>query len=502
MPIMDEKVNAMRKMFVFVFLILFAGILVSCGSDTEVDEEAKAERKTNAEAEGTSMLSDDEAKELTIETLQHIEDNMSDLSEMDQTKEWYEVDWSDPESNQEVYDKGLAKTKDVLQPYIDDAILEELSIFYVTYYFNILEGMPNNSGDVGVRFEVIDQQEDFFNVSYLILEDVAKYLNPGTFEMRFLKDDGTWKLEEQSFISAEEQPLHVTIEDIKEDAALYQEDGEDAEVNKIDEVTVEGATYIVYEVDDYISARNVETSEINHELAEKYMESDGAPLEGEMNANNEENDKVNEEDDLADDAEATFYSNYEDYETESMHETNELVGISASYPKLGIDNIDHELVQMADDVYADFLSQKQEMEEIAEAYDMQLSRELSFSDIILTDDYASIMFQHYAYDGGAHGNYTSLPFNYSFKDEKMIGIKDVLGGSQERLETLSQKVRAYLEERNDVFEGAVAEVSGPQWDNFSTFFLTEDSIIIMYQRYEVAPYASGIVSIEVPFSEL
>lgn len=62
-----------------------------------------------------------------------------------------------------------------------------------------------------------------------------------------------------------------------------------------------------------------------------------------------------------------------------------------------------------------------------------------------------------SYDGAVHGEYIIEPFNYSFEKEGIIGIKGVLDGSQEKLETLSQIVRSDLEERDDIFHDGIAE---------------------------------------------
>jgi hypothetical protein len=44
--------------------------------------------------------------------------------------------------------------------------------------------------------------------------------------------------------------------------------------------------------------------------------------------------------------------------------------------------------------------------------------------------------------------------------------------------------------------------ASPDQANFKTFLFTENSLIILFDPYQVAPYAWGIVAVNIPFSKL
>lgn len=185
-----------------------------------------------------------------------------------------------------------------------------------------------------------------------------------------------------------------------------------------------------------------------------------------------------------------------------MEETTDWIEISVSYPTFGIEVLDHELESMTSTIYDEYVSKQSDMEEGAKEMGIPFSSIYTFDEVVLTDDYASVLFSESKFEGGVHPNNSVEPFNYALKKGDTIEIKDVLDGDQGKLETLAQIVQDDLKGRDDLFQENVQEATEPDWDNFSNFFLTEDAIIIMYQPYEVGPYASGVVRADVPFAAL
>lgn len=192
----------------------------------------------------------------------------------------------------------------------------------------------------------------------------------------------------------------------------------------------------------------------------------------------------------------------EGYETITLEEQKDWVNITVSYPKFNVEPLDKEIERAATRKFEEYLAINEEPDELALEYDMLYAYDLNFADPIITDTFVSIEFTEYTYTGGAHGNYISIPFNYNYKKNRFIKIQDVLRGDREKLEKLAQITYNELSQWEGLFMDAVVEETAPLWDNFSTFLLTEDSIIILFQPYEVGPYAAGLIDVEIPLEEL
>ncbi len=97
----------------------------------------------------------------------------------------------------------------------------------------------------------------------------------------------------------------------------------------------------------------------------------------------------------------------------------------------------------------------------------------------------------YAYEGGAHGN-TEIAFrSFSFQDGKELSnkIEDVFDMSKKDkiLSLLSQKLEA---RKNELFAESL-----PLREMSSLFFITRAGIVMIWQPYEIAPYASGFIRV-------
>ena len=97
----------------------------------------------------------------------------------------------------------------------------------------------------------------------------------------------------------------------------------------------------------------------------------------------------------------------------------------------------------------------------------------------------------YAYEGGAHGN-TEIAFrSFSLQSGKELSnkIEDVFDMSKKDkiLSLLSQKLEA---RKNELFAESL-----PLREMSSLFFITRAGIVMIWQPYEIAPYASGFIRV-------
>jgi hypothetical protein len=128
----------------------------------------------------------------------------------------------------------------------------------------------------------------------------------------------------------------------------------------------------------------------------------------------------------------------------------------------------------------------------------------------LNDKYISFVITMYYFSGGAHGNEEVFAFNYDVKNQKEITINDFLAALDEKLQKLSslaiQKIISQLTESaggiDNSMKAWVKEGAGAKWDNFKNFNFTNDSLMIYFQKYQVAAGVFGPITIVLPKSEL
>jgi peptidoglycan-N-acetylglucosamine deacetylase len=128
----------------------------------------------------------------------------------------------------------------------------------------------------------------------------------------------------------------------------------------------------------------------------------------------------------------------------------------------------------------------------------------------INDKYISFVLTIYYFSGGAHGNEEVYAFNYDVKNKKEITINDFLNSSEINLQKLSdlsvQKAIFYLKANVGSVDRSmqkwIEDGAGVKWENFKNFNFTADSLIIYFQKYQVAAGAVGPVTIVLPKSEL
>ena len=97
---------------------------------------------------------------------------------------------------------------------------------------------------------------------------------------------------------------------------------------------------------------------------------------------------------------------------------------------------------------------------------------------------------HYAYPAGAaHGTYSDTYINYSTEgDGKVLSLADIFRKGAES--QLLEMVRAQLAERDDLLV-ELSEVKLP-----ANFRVTDEGVDFIFGLYEVAPYSSGEIEVE------
>lgn len=115
----------------------------------------------------------------------------------------------------------------------------------------------------------------------------------------------------------------------------------------------------------------------------------------------------------------------------------------------------------------------------------------------------SVILVKYSYTGGAHGmtSYETMTVMNTAEGEE-VTITDLYPTpeAQENLVTAIEQNLLAREEAGDLFlfEGAVEEIS---FDQLSTYTIENNSFILYFGQYEIAPYSSGIIDVEIPLTQ-
>lgn len=121
-------------------------------------------------------------------------------------------------------------------------------------------------------------------------------------------------------------------------------------------------------------------------------------------------------------------------------------------------------------------------------------------------DYISLIFYSELFLGGAHPSHYIDTIIYNTKNNSFTNINNLINIDKNILNKLSNISREELL-RNKVLSNSnvknmLMDGTSPKIDNFKRFALTNDGIIIFFERYQIAPYYFGDYNILIPHSKL
>ena len=124
-------------------------------------------------------------------------------------------------------------------------------------------------------------------------------------------------------------------------------------------------------------------------------------------------------------------------------------------------------------------------------------------DVLKVNDlYISYNINYYIFTGGAHPNGYTRFFNFVPSTGEILCLNDIFKTGFERKlnKLLEQKFRMDFELSNDaplteiLFENKI--------EHNNNFTISENGIIFLYNRYEIAPYVFGEIILEIPYGEI
>ena len=172
-----------------------------------------------------------------------------------------------------------------------------------------------------------------------------------------------------------------------------------------------------------------------------------------------------------------------------------------AYPQLGLPSADAEISQWVQSLADDFKHTAAERTPAEPPYSAQLGFTVERND----DQMLVIAFVYSIFAGGAHPNTETTTFNYLLPDGLRVFVPDLLG--EDGVQRVSDLAIADLTSRllgPDVRSDAswISTGAGPYAENFESFELLNDQLVLEFDPYAVAPYAAGPQTVRIPLEAL
>lgn len=131
-------------------------------------------------------------------------------------------------------------------------------------------------------------------------------------------------------------------------------------------------------------------------------------------------------------------------------------------------------------------------------YEISLQTDKVLSILIINSD---------MYAGAAHPNNYNTTLNYNLDSGLELKITDLFKSGSSFLEDLSKLAKVDLQNQYkkvglENTGEMIAEGASPKLENFSKFTLAKDFLNIIFDPYQVGPYAAGTRVVRIPYSEI
>lgn len=110
----------------------------------------------------------------------------------------------------------------------------------------------------------------------------------------------------------------------------------------------------------------------------------------------------------------------------------------------------------------------------------------------------SLLYQQYI---NGRNSYIRTTYNYNLKNARSMPLKDLFKPGSDYISTLNSKVRLILQANpQDYYPSTASNFKGIAENQ--PYYLDNDNLVLFFSFNEIAPTASGIPLIKIPFSEL
>lgn len=167
---------------------------------------------------------------------------------------------------------------------------------------------------------------------------------------------------------------------------------------------------------------------------------------------------------------------------------NELVIDSAKVDQMNMQ-------QLADELIQDYLSAKEEFKEATLNFEYNISSRITYRH----PEVWSIFFNIYTYTGGAHPMTYQKFLNINPETGQRVDLKKYITNQEELKRIVEQTIRQKHDIPTEQVWSDVFFSDRFQWPE--NMGITQEGLILVYNPYEILPYAAGFTEIVISFGE-
>ena len=188
-----------------------------------------------------------------------------------------------------------------------------------------------------------------------------------------------------------------------------------------------------------------------------------------------------------------------------------LVNIKYSYPIIVgkrnsefLSSINAEYKSDAEKFLKDAEESKEEAESLREDLKevfVPYTRELDFDINMNNKGLMSITTNNYYYNGGAHGSYVMQSKTFDFNNELELTVDKIINNDVWNIkENVHELFKQKLQKDGLVLDEIWGDILKEEVDNVN-FYIKENALVFYFNAEQVAPYALGAPTVEVPYDE-
>ena len=141
---------------------------------------------------------------------------------------------------------------------------------------------------------------------------------------------------------------------------------------------------------------------------------------------------------------------------------------------------------------------KKVVEEFLKDYPVPNQPYILATEYEVTDINRAISFyiDYYQYTGGAHGSTTKVSYTLDKESGENLKLNDLFKENYNYKSIVDNCVKKQIDKNKDFYFTGSDGFQGINED--TEFYIKDDDLIIYYQSYEIAPYATGLPEFKVP----
>lgn len=289
-----------------ILIIIFALILIITGcnqnNDLTVDKELNQNENHNTNSdlmednnESFVALSNEEAKEITLTHLKDLTESLKSFkSEYElpnnEHPETFEIgnDIKDPNKDNELKQDIIKAFELEFEDYFTKENRNALTREYLLDLYNAHAHIDFFSYfDYTNRFEIIDQQEDYFEASFIYIDNIDYSMRAynGKYTVKYELEDNKWKLHSFELTTADEQALDITSDEFM----VAQKDLESIE--HIENIKHNDELYYIFHINSsYYLAINQKNGYSDSTILDNYLGQDDEEDDANQDPNKADND--------------------------------------------------------------------------------------------------------------------------------------------------------------------------------------------------------------------